>query len=101
MDLGSIIGGVSDIYGTYTQYQTSKQMAQQPVGGTQPVFLEEAYDFFFDEATGQTVARPKQKCKRSRRKRLATVSDIRDLAALKSVLSPSEFKTYIATRGYR
>ncbi len=36
---------------------------------------------------------------RRRRKRLATASDLKDLAALKSILPPGEFKTWIATRG--
>ena len=37
-------------------------------------------------------------CKTRRRgKRLATTSDIKDLAALKSVLSPADLKTRIAT----
>ena len=73
--------------------------------------LGEAYDFFtedqkealakmpsapkmtYDPRTGMTsVCRTKR-----RRKRLATTSDIKDLAALKSVLSPADLKTWIAT----
>ena len=37
------------------------------------------------------------KQKRRRRRRLATSSDIRDLSSLKSVLSPADMKTWIAT----
>ena len=37
------------------------------------------------------------KQKRRRRRRLATSSDIRDLSSLKSVLSPADLKTWIAT----
>jgi len=74
--------------------------------------LGEAYDFFtedqkealakmpsapkmtYDPRTGMTsVCRTKR-----RRKRLATTSDIKDLAALKSVLSPADLKTWIATQ---
>ncbi len=39
--------------------------------------------------------------KRRRRKRLATASDIGDLAGLKSVLSAAQVNTWIATRGRR
>ena len=34
---------------------------------------------------------------RRRRQRLATASDIKDIASLKSVLSPAEFKVWLAT----
>lgn len=36
---------------------------------------------------------------RKRRKRLATASDISDLSALKTVLSPAQVNTWLATRG--
>jgi len=56
----------------------------------------ELYDYFMN-ADGTMTARKKCK-KRRRRKRLATVSDIADLAALKSILGNGDaFKTWIAT----
>ena len=56
----------------------------------------EALDYFMSEDGTIGV---KKKCKkRRRRKRLATVSDIADLAALKSILGNGDaFKTWIAT----
>lgn len=50
-------------------------------------------------ADGTTTT--KQRCKtRKRRRRLATTSDIRDLAALKSILGGGKvFEAWIATRG--
>ena len=52
-----------------------------------------------DNATGKCVA--VKKCKsRKRKRRLATLSDIKDLAALKQVLGGGKaFDTWIATRG--
>jgi len=52
-----------------------------------------------DNATGKCVA--VRKCKsRKRRRRLASLSDIKDLAALKQVLGGGKaFDTWIATRG--
>lgn len=47
-----------------------------------------------------TIVNIKRCPKRRRRRRLATVSDIRDLAALQQVLGNGQnFKTWIATRG--
>ncbi len=85
----------------------------------QPVFLEtlpemagDVYDYFFTDEQKQSLSQmpnagkvqidPRtgrvSMCKtRRRRKRLATTSDIKDLAALKSVLSPADLKTWIAT----
>ena len=66
----------------------------------------ELYDFFTDDqkaqlANGNMRIDPitGRLCKkhRRRRRRLATTSDIKDLAALKSVLSPADLKTWIAT----
>lgn len=49
------------------------------------------------DGTTSTVTRKKT---RKRRRRLATVSDIRDLAALKSILGGGKvFEAWIATRG--
>jgi len=52
-----------------------------------------------DNATGKCIALRKKKS-RKRRRRLATLSDIKDLAALKQVLGGGKaFDTWIATRG--
>ena len=95
--------------------------AQGPRAGVaaQPVFLEtlpemagDVYDYFFTDEQKQSLSQMPNAgkvqidprtgrvsvCKnRRRRKRLATTSDIKDLAALKSVLSPADLKTWIAT----
>ena len=87
----------------------------------QPVFLEtlpemagDIYDYFFTDEQKQSLSQMPNAgagkvqidprtgrvsvCRnRKRRKRLATTSDIKDLAALKSVLSPADLKTWIAT----
>jgi len=87
----------------------------------QPVFLEtlpemagDVYDYFFTDEQKQSLSQMPNAgagkvqidprtgrvsvCRnRKRRKRLATTSDIKDLAALKSVLSPADLKTWIAT----
>jgi len=92
-------------------------MPQGPRAGVaaQPVLLDEArelYDYFFTDEQKQSLSQMPNAgkvqidprtgrvsvCKnRRRRKRLATTSDIKDLAALKSVLSPADLKTWIAT----
>ena len=95
--------------------------AQGPSAGVaaQPVFLEtlpemagDVYDYFFTDEQKQSLSQMPNAGKvqidprtgrvsvcrnRKRRKRLATTSDIKDLAALKSVLSPADLKTWIAT----
>lgn len=85
----------------------------------QPVLLEtlpemagDVYDYFFTDEQKQSLSQMPNAGKvqidprtgrvsvcrnRKRRKRLATTSDIKDLAALKSVLSPADLKTWIAT----
>ena len=127
LDLGGLLGtlGTSYIEARYGGPRAPQVMAptiraQGPQTGVaaQPVLAPlvagglgalgaEALDFFTDEQvaqipgakikidprTGQTSI-----CRnRRRRKRLATTSDIKDLAALKSVLSPADLKTWIAT----
>ena len=98
-------------------------MPQGPRAGVaaRPVFLEtlpemasDVYDYFFTEEQKQSLSQMPNAgagkvqidprtgrvsvCRnRKRRKRLATTSDIKDLAALKSVLSPADLKTWIAT----
>jgi len=95
--------------------------AQGPQAGVaaQPVLLDtlpkmagDVYDYFFTDEQKQSLSQMPNAgkvqidprtgrvsvCKnRRRRKRLATTSDIKDLAALKSVLSPADLKTWIAT----
>ncbi len=86
--------------------------AQPVVLDTLPQMAGDVYDYFFTDEQKQSLSQmpnaPKVQidprtgrvsmCKnRRRRKRLATTSDIKDLAALKSVLSPADLKTWIAT----
>lgn len=57
------------------------------------------YTITIDNATGQCIKIKRQKS-RKRRRRLASMSDIKDLAALKQVLGGGKaFDTWIATRG--
>ena len=117
LDLGNLLGtlGSSYIQARYggprgSQGISPTIIAQGPQAGVaaQPVDTlfemgQEGYDYFFgngqapknvtiDPVTGRLC-----KKQRRRRKRLATTSDIKDLAALKSVLSPADLKTWIAT----
>lgn len=95
MDLGNLISDLG------TAYITSKysQPTVQPVQYTpqvQPAF--DPFDLpFVDIAPDGTMVRAKKKCRR-RRRRLATKSDLGDLAALKAILGNGEaFKAWIAT----
>lgn len=117
LDLGNLLGtlGSSYIQARYGGPRVPQVMAptiraQGPQAGVaaQPVDTlfemgQEGYDYFFgngqapknvtvDPVTGKLCKKQKR-----RRKRLATTSDIKDLAALKSVLSPADLKTWIAT----
>ena len=126
LDLGNLLGtlGSSYIQARYGGPRVPQVMAptiraQGPAAGiaAQPVAVPavvagglgaaagEVYDFFtedqavqlrngmrIDPVTGCVIKKQRRK-----RKRLATVSDIKDLAALKSVLSPADLKTWIAT----
>jgi len=124
LDLGNLLGtlGSSYIQARYGQPKPQQSlqlpvppyvtpiMPQGPRAGVAvtPVDTlfemgQEGYDYFFgngqapknmtiDPVTGRLC-----KKQRRRRKRLATTSDIKDLAALKSVLSPADLKTWIAT----
>jgi hypothetical protein len=102
MDLGNIIG---DVIGGVTQYQIAKLAAKnQPAAffpGSLPDLAGDVYSALTDQqivdAGGVVNLAPrKKKCRR--RRRLATMSDIRDLAALKSILGNGEtFRTWIAT----
>ena len=123
LDLGNLLGTLGSQYisARYGQPRPPAITAptilpQGPRAGVaaQPVLLEslpemagQAYDYFFtDEQKAQLgngnmridpVTGRLCKKQRRRRKRLATTSDIKDLAALKSVLSPADLKTWIAT----
>jgi len=103
MDLGSII---TTLGSAYINNRYAPQAQQQPV------LFDEIGSFFTGEQTA-TAATP-QKCgylwnpdtqkwvkkSRRRRKRLATQSDLKDLAALKGILGSGEaFKVWIATHG--
>ncbi len=103
MDLGSV---VAQLGGQYIQTRYSQQPQQQPV------FLDTLTDFFTDGSAQQQGPVQQGKCgmvwnpdtgkwqkkTRRRRKRLATKSDLSDLAALKGILGSGEaFKVWIAT----
>ena len=80
--LPEMAGDVYDYFFTDEQKQSLSQMPNAGAGKVQ-----------IDPRTGRVSV-----CRnRKRRKRLATTSDIKDLAALKSVLSPADLKTWIAT----
>lgn len=88
MDLGSIITDLG------TAYIKSKY-SPQPVSYSQPALLP-SFDIEGDIPFIDIVSN-KKRCRR-RRRRLATTSDIKDLAALKAVLGGGDaFKTWIAT----
>ena len=126
LDLGNLLGTLGSSY-IQARYGGPRQpqvmaptiraqgpragIAAQPVGmpavvaGGLGAAAGEVYDFFtedqavqlrdgmrIDPVTGCVIKKQRRK-----RKRLATVSDIKDLAALKSVLSPADLKTWIAT----
>ena len=108
MDLGSLIKdlGTTYIQSRYAQpqqvpvsfdpYGVTPAVAPAVAGGI-GLAAGELYDYFTDPATGGVFGTKKKKC-RKRRRRLATVSDIADLAALKSILGNGDaFKTWIAT----
>ena len=101
MDLGTILGGVQtavDIYGQYKAIQSPQTVAYQPALQTLPEVGGSIIDLFTDPATGAVVPVKKKKPCRRRRKRLATKSDLGDLAALKAILGNGEaFKAWIAT----
>lgn len=118
LDLGGLL---SQAIGAVTQYQlaglqgpqqqTTTQVGQYPLI---PDSLENLFGLSETVTTGAPavannvgmVFDPKancgagawvKKCRKKRRRRLATPSDIKDLAALRAVTSPAEMKTWIAT----
>lgn len=110
MDLGDILGTAVGLYKDYNVAKSVPQYIDARYGG-QPV--QQPADFnipFVDVVTESPqkgmVWNPRANCgngawvksRRRRRRRLATVSDIKDLAALKSVLGGGKaFETWIAT----
>jgi hypothetical protein len=124
LDLGNLLGNLGSQYISARYGQPRPPAIVQPTivaqgpqaGVLQPVLTPpvaaglgaaagELYDFFTDDQKAQLGSGMRidpvtgRLCKkqRRRRKRLATTSDIKDLAALKSVLSPADLKTWIAT----
>lgn len=101
MDLGNLLSRGLDLYGQYQQIQQLQQpVAYQPTYNNPlvPDIIEQYVPGF--TADGEPVLVPAQKkCKRRRRRRrLATKSDLGDLAALKAILGNGEaFKAWIAT----
>lgn len=97
MDLGALI---TDLGTTYikTKYAPVPTVQQQPVYSL-PELGGDIVDFFTEPTTGEIVpVRKKKPCRRRRRRRLATKSDLGDLAALKAILGNGEaFKAWIAT----
>ena len=112
MDLGSILGGAIDLYKDYQvaknvpTYVDYKYGGPQQVVQTTPALNVPMVDIIPENDTKGMVWNPRANCgqgkwvksRRRRRRRLATVSDIKDLAALKSVLGQGKaFETWIAT----
>lgn len=96
MDLGSIITDLGTSY-IQAKYAPKPQVQAQPAYSL-PQLGGDIVDFFSDPATGQIIPVKKKKPCRRRRKRLATKSDLGDLAALKAILGNGEaFKAWIAT----
>ena len=123
LDLGNLLGNLG---GQYIQarwgqpqpptilpgapYGNQPIVAQGPRAGVaaRPVdnlfeLGQEGYDYFFGNGTApknmtvDPVTGRLCKKQRRRRRRLATKADIKDLAALKSVMTPADLKTWIAT----
>jgi len=90
-----IAGGLGALGQQAYDYFTEDQQAQLPSlpGGVQITGNCPPPSYCVDGKTGKVTI----KQKRRRRRRLATSSDIRDLSSLKSVLSPADLKTWIAT----
>lgn len=111
MDLGDILGTAVGIYKDYQVAKTIPQYADYKYGGPavqQPALNVPFVDVIPEQQAGTKgmVWNPRANCgqggwvksRRRRRRRLATVSDIKDLAALKSVLGQGKaFETWIAT----
>jgi len=94
VDYGNLPGW-GDVIDWGTGLLTSDQQQQLPAppGGVTITGNCPPPSYCVDGKTGKVTI----KQKRRRRRRLATSSDIRDLSSLKSVLSPADLKTWIAT----
>jgi len=96
MDLGALI---TDLGTQYIRTRYAPQPTVQPV--LNAPFIPDAVEQFapwFEDGAGNLVAMPQKKRCRRRRRRLATKSDLGDLAALKAILGNGEaFKAWIAT----
>lgn len=94
MDLGAITGAIGDLANIYTTVKSAGTPQYQPTWNP----AGEIIDFLTPEQEAQITGINRRMKRRRRRRRLATVGDIKDLAALKSVLGNGEaFKTWIAT----
>lgn len=115
MDLGGLLETGIDLYGKYQTAKATPKYVEYKYGGAQVQPLAQPVDFGVpfvdvipesDPSTKGMVWNPRANCgnggwvkhRRRRRKRLATTSDIKDLAALKAVLGGGKaFETWIAT----
>ena len=89
-----LLPGWGDVVEYGRDLLTPDQQQQLPMpGGVQITGNCPPPSYCVDGRTGKVTI----KQKRRRRRRLATSSDIRDLSSLKSVLSPADLKTWIAT----
>jgi hypothetical protein len=89
-----LLPGWGDVVEYGRDLLTPDQQQQLPMpGGVQITGNCPPPSYCVDGKTGKVTI----KQKRRRRRRLATSSDIRDLSSLKSVLSPADLKTWIAT----
>ena len=94
MDLGDILGKGLDLY---SQYQQIKYAQPPQVTVQQPTIQTAEFDWGIEPDIPFVDVVKKKKCRR-RRRRLATKSDLGDLAALKAILGNGEaFKAWIAT----
>ena len=104
MDLGTLATDLLRQAGTaYIQRELGPR-TRVPTGGMmQPVAYQPAFDIPFTDM-GVEADIPfidivdKQKCKRKRRRPIATPSEISQLASLKQVASPGEVKLFLAKR---
>lgn len=95
MDLGSIF---TDLATTFIQTKYAPTPTTQVLGPSLPQVGSDIIDYFTDPGTGVVMPVTRKKPCRRRRKRLATKSDLGDLAALKAILGNGEaFKAWIAT----
>ena len=98
LDLGGLIGDLGRAY-IETRYAPEPVIQTIPADYQMGPFNLDPFDLVTDPATGQQIPVPrrKKKCRR-RRQRLATKSDLADLAALRQILGNGEnFKAWIAT----